>query len=1218
MDEPSAGTWLKLTAEGGKAIRALPARGRELVKRVPPPVQIELAKLSSRGAHVCREIFAGVLVVGLITIVFGYGRLANGPISLPALVPPIEAAINEQLSDLRVKIDDAVLQRSADGPGVLFRLRNIRLIDQDGSIVAQAPLAAIGMSGAGILSGRLAPGSVDFIGARLLLSYNPDQGLALSFTRTSNEDGDALIRGTLPAEGTPDVTPQAPEPVMATRPELPVGAGGRKFDLNKTLAEVFDRARRGDTSYLTRFGFKNAIVVLNQDGAQTLWQVPDFAIDLEHRDNRSILVGEANVASSKGDWQLEVRTEQRARRKSLSITALIENLVPSGIAGNFPTIGILRALDMAVDGETTVELDDSGEFLSGEARLRLAPGQVTPPWDRDTPLRIDHGDFTVRYRQETDVVEIAPSTLRWGKSQATFSGEFRPVRDANGKPVSWDFDLRANDAALGIAEFGLAPVKIDEWVAKGSLSAKEGRLKLSRFVIRAGDASIAMSGSVVDAPGSPEVKLVGVVSAMPVDTLKRFWPKFLAGKAREWVLERITGGQVVGGKFDVALPAGAIAKIEQGAATPEGAVNVELNFSGMSIVYVEELPPVITGDAKLTVSGMEFAVDIPQGKIVVAEGQEIALSEGRFFIPDLREDPQQGVVTYKAAAPTPTVMQLLDHKPLGYISEVGMKPDFLGGSAAGEFTLSMPLKNDLDFKEIKMSGLARLDDAIASDLVGDMDIDGGALDIVLSEEGVTATGEIKIKDVPAEIHWQRVFYAPDGQQPPVRVMATLDEALRAKLGIKVNHLVKGPTPLTLSVTGLGQATQTLRMEADLTNAQLLFGSMGWTKPAGKAAQVSFDVDKHENGSTDLKNFQIVGDEIGVYGQIALDSDQHLKNFYFSDFSVSPQTHVEITANVRDDQVLDVHAEGTTYDGQQFFRSLFSAGQLVEDGSAEPDQPFGIDFTAKIGRVVGFYDTTATNVDVMMKKRDGKLIALNAQGMLNGKNAAAVELQTKNGDRVLKADAHDAGAAFRLVGFYRSIEGGNASLQVNMDAGNRGTKSGTLWARDFEVVGDPVVADVLTDPSAAAVLGQQKQQIAKSSIVFKRLRAPFVVGAGKFRLRDAYVNGPALGATMRGTVDFKSQTVDLGGTYVPLYGLNSALGAVPILGKILVGRQGEGVVGITFAIKGKLDDPTVLVNPMSVMAPGIFRQIFDFTGSTPDPGAATAAQRNERIRPFQNR
>jgi hypothetical protein len=164
------------------------------------------------------------------------------------------------------------------------------------------------------------------------------------------------------------------------------------------------------------------------------------------------------------------------------------------------------------------------------------------------------------------------------------------------------------------------------------------------------------------------------------------------------------------------------------------------------------------------------------------------------------------------------------------------------------------------------------------------------------------------------------------------------------------------------------------------------------------------------------------------------------------------------------------------------------------------------------------------------------------------------------------------------------------------------KSGTLWAREFVVLGDSVVNDVLTDPHSAAVLGDRKQQVVRQRIVFNRLRAPFSVGGGKFRLRDAYMNGPMLGATMRGTVDFRAETVDLGGTYVPLYGLNSALGSIPILGRVLVGRQGEGVVGITFAIKGRLDQPQVLVNPMSVMTPGIFRQIFEFTGSVPEQTA----------------
>ena len=161
-----------------------------------------------------------------------------------------------------------------------------------------------------------------------------------------------MIRGSLPAGEPPGegLAAPAPETIIAKRQGAPL-SGARSLDVTSTIAEVFERARSGNTSYLTRFGVKNALVVLSQNGTQTSWQVPDFSVDLEHKDNRSLLVGQANIASTKGDWQLEVRTEQRTRRQSLTITALIQNLIPSGLAGNFPSLGALKALDLPVLGE---------------------------------------------------------------------------------------------------------------------------------------------------------------------------------------------------------------------------------------------------------------------------------------------------------------------------------------------------------------------------------------------------------------------------------------------------------------------------------------------------------------------------------------------------------------------------------------------------------------------------------------------------------------------------------------------------------------------------------------------------------------------------------------------------------------------------------------------------------------------------------------------------
>ena len=121
---------------------------------------------------------------------------------------------------------------------------------------------------------------------------------------------------------------------------------------------------------------------------------------------------------------------------------------------------------------------------------------------------------------------------------------------------------------------------------------------------------------------------------------------------------------------------------------------------------------------------------------------------------------------------------------------------------------------------------------------------------------------------------------------------------------------------------------------------------------------------------------------------------------------------------------------------------------------------------------------------------------------------------------------------------------------------------------------------------------------QNQIPFSRLVAPFSIGHEQFVLHDSYMKGDVLGATMRGQLDFARNRVRLSGTYIPLYGLNAAVGAVPVLGDILVGRRGEGMLGITFGVYGNINKPEVLVNPMSLVAPGVFRQIFEFEQKAP--------------------
>jgi hypothetical protein len=65
-----------------------------------------------------------------------------------------------------------------------------------------------------------------------------------------------------------------------------------------------------------------------------------------------------------------------------------------------------------------------------------------------------------------------------------------------------------------------------------------------------------------------------------------------------------------------------------------------------------------------------------------------------------------------------------------------------------------------------------------------------------------------------------------------------------------------------------------------------------------------------------------------------------------------------------------------------------------------------------------------------------------------------------------------------------------------------------------------------------------------------------------------------------------------GTFVPAYALNNFLARVPIVG-FFMGGQNEGVFGMTYEVVGPTGNATLRVNPMSMMAPGFLRKIFEF-------------------------
>jgi AsmA-like C-terminal region len=155
--------------------------------------------------------------------------------------------------------------------------------------------------------------------------------------------------------------------------------------------------------------------------------------------------------------------------------------------------------------------------------------------------------------------------------------------------------------------------------------------------------------------------------------------------------------------------------------------------------------------------------------------------------------------------------------------------------------------------------------------------------------------------------------------------------------------------------------------------------------------------------------------------------------------------------------------------------------------------------------------------------------------------------------------------------------------------------GRIQMRNYRVVNAPVLARVLS----IALLTGIADSLRGAGIGFSILDADFTYHDPRVEIRNARASGASLGITANGVIDISAETIDLNGTLVPAFAVNSLLGRIPVIGDILVGGPGGGVFAANYRIEGPLEDPRVSINPLSTIAPGFLRNLFGAGGTSPE-------------------
>jgi hypothetical protein len=209
------------------------------------------------------------------------------------------------------------------------------------------------------------------------------------------------------------------------------------------------------------------------------------------------------------------------------------------------------------------------------------------------------------------------------------------------------------------------------------------------------------------------------------------------------------------------------------------------------------------------------------------------------------------------------------------------------------------------------------------------------------------------------------------------------------------------------------------------------------------------------------------------------------------------------------------------------------------------------------------------------------------------------------NRKLHLQSDDLGATFMLFGIADDVVGGRLTIDGTIgDVGGHQVIRAHIDGTDYSLVQAPALASLLSLTSLDGIAGM----MTGSGIPFTTLRGDVSFSRGVILLHRVIAYGGALGISAKGWLNPVEDRIDVDGTLAPAYALNSVLGNFPVIGSLLMGGEGQGLFAASFRLTGSNGDPTVTVNPLSALTPGLLRHLFDpFTSSTPpgptQPGTA---------------
>lgn len=1101
-------------------------------------------KLSKRLIHIF--FWAFIVVVTLFVVAFSILKVG---ISGSYLTAKMQATLSKQLGDYaRVKITDAKLSLDEDYH-LALETQNVMLDDiKDGIKVDQIGLFRVGFSSWALLLGKLQITQIELHDANVLIPQS---------------QGPSFI-GRLPKDEFGRVDPDATANLLF--PAFDLSANKlRSMSINVLVMKNISLHMPGENGPILtisnldlRTRWKNATLISSLD-----WNSQNIGVDAAIK----------YVDQHTTDIKLDITSFPL----HLGAADDVSPFLPDGHTnnGHFRLKGNANALIEAHRGQISEE-------PTIRMQLTMPEGVMDFGTEQDIPSKFD---LNLLHSPRSGKIELETSVLTIGGLTIPFDGAIglTPVSPETGKPVNdYRFEVVAKHAVSASNEVPDIALSFGMKLA-GQYNLTDNKALMDEITINTPHGSLMGQGSLKFGIGTPETIFVLHVPQMDVAEAKQLWPVNISPGARRWVVSHIFGGQLKNGSIEIALPQGYFKSGIPAGALSANEVKIRTEILNTRSDLVGDLPALRDASGDIAIDGMTTTITLGSGVSYLSNGRQVEAAEGTMVIPWGPQRPVFAEMNLVARGPIDAAGEMIGYSPINARNRLPFNPDKAHGNVEAEINLRFPVTRDNPRGEVTYNAHINFNDFSIPDPIENNIVSNASGSADVSKSGIVLEASGLLNEFPADIKLVQPFDNSDLQKRE-KITLKLDDAIRTKHFSFLNTIISGPVSVEVGMDNNGKR----HFNADLTNADLEFAWAGWKKGKGMAAHAQFDLPSNirDKAEFTVENFALSGQNLDVAGQIHV-KDKQLSSAEFNKANLSRNDDLGLKVK-SSGKSYHIEASGKSYDARALIQ------QLGKFQSGNSNDKTAISLHASIGSLTGFYGEELNNVNATYEITEQKAAQFSLNGTTRSRQSVEVGTQKSQGQQSVTARSNDAGAFLRFMNYYDKIQGG--SLKADLTSTTGQPLSGRVSVRNFAVVDEPRLAAIVSSrPSGGGKSLNEavKGKINSSSIGFDLAYAHIGKGDNYLVLDRGVLRGPTVGATYQGILYDASGNMSITGTFMPAYGLNRLFGDLPIIGQVLGNGRDRGLIGITFKIEGKAKHPQVIVNPISVIAPGIFRSIFEF-------------------------